>query len=520
MMNRIAFHERRNDEIRSLIDVFITVCAAWFRFVLFVRLKTYRWNQAHLRKKYGIEKDTKVHDYDEATRASIEDRARKLGSRAVYACTSGSTQQPKKVFYNAARLRRTRQLLLSTFFRYLSRFQGHRTLYIFSAFAPDQTLTTFLLKENGLPPYISGLQAPHRVANHPAIRESAAHYGEPAVHLWLLVISNPVLVYATNPSTLATFFHEINSNWPTCRRLILDYVNNTTGGSLNNIHRRIASAGSMQRLNAVAASETPLPIRTLLPALRGFSCWDGGYVAPFLDQIRKILPESQYRKCPMLSMSTETIETVAGLQNDAPSFVPLAPGVLYEFVEDGLEDHPENLIAPELLVPGKLYSMIVSDAYGLRRYQTEDLFLCAGSVSGIPDLRFSRRRNLSYSFTGEKLTADQLRIAYDEVESQFPEVRLNGFLTCFPSTCPAPSYRLIFVRTGRALSASGAAIASIVEKKLGEINREYKAKRESRRLGEMTFQAVPIREFVSKTTGAAAGSQFKFLPLVPKLWEA
>ena len=43
---------------------------------------------------------------------------------------------------------------------------------------------------------------------------------------------------------------------------------------------------------------------------------------------------------PMYSMSTETLETVGHFENNKVSFLPLASQVLYEFIEEGLDDQP------------------------------------------------------------------------------------------------------------------------------------------------------------------------------------
>jgi hypothetical protein len=61
------------------------------------------------------------------------------------------------------------------------------------------------------------------------------------------------------------------------------------------------------------------------------------------------------------------------------------------------------------------------------------------------------------------------------------------------------------------------AIASIVQTKLGEFNAEFKSKIESRRLGPMKLEDIPLDKFVQQVRGPE--SQFKFLPLYPRLWE-
>ena len=523
----ISIRERWNDALRWWIDRFIGACAVIFRIILIVRMKCYYRRQESLRRQYAVIGSTPVHVYDDFMRDLIKQKYEEREHGAVYACTSGSTSIPKKIIYDSRRLRRTRMVFIDAFFRRLARLRGHRTLYIFSCFDDDASLTALLLKERGLPPYLSGLQAPHRVQNHAIFRELVATYGETAVRLWVLTISNPTMIYSTNPSTIATFLNECFDNWPMSKRLIADYVQDAMDNTiLRTIHKRIASNESSRRLHRIASSQATPSVTELFPALSAISCWDGGYVAPFVDQVRKYFPSQQYQFLPMYSMSTETIETIVG---PAPGscFLPMAPGVLYEFIEEGGTDSPGNLLTSDRLRPGNSYSMVVSDNYGLRRYQTEDLFYCADMIEGIPDLRFVRRRNLTYSFTGEKLTGEQLKIAFRKAQEYFPQLIEKGFLTCFPSFSAAhklPRYRLILVQTGALKRFDGSALARFVQNRLAELNREFDMKIRSTRLGDIVYDSVPIRDFVRRisrsTDRSAWSSQFKFLPLYPKLWEA
>jgi hypothetical protein len=122
----------------------------------------------------------------------------------------------------------------------------------------------------------------------------------------------------------------------------------------------------------------------------------------------------------MYSMSTETIETTTHFANNDVFFLPLAAGVLFEFI-----DEHDHYLGPTELQPGKLYEMVVTDEYGLCRYHTSDLFLCRRKLGTLPDLVFVRRRGLEYSFTGEKLTAEQCSIVFEQLRGQYPAVFAN-----------------------------------------------------------------------------------------------
>jgi hypothetical protein len=375
---------------------------------------------------------------------------------------------------------------------------SNRTFFALTSTKPgDSSVTSMLTSDQGSPLYLCGLHAPHRMMLRPEVQQTIRACGETAVRVWLMTVSNPGLLYATNPSTIATFLDRIVLEWDSIRRLAAN------ADKLSSVFKRVRSKRAGERLRRIAASVEPLAIRDLFPGLRAFLCWDGGYVKPFIDRIRERLPEKEYIHLPMYSMSTETVETI-----DVEShFLPIAPGVLYEFIEPG----KVSLLRPHELRVGHLYTMIVSDRYGLRRYDTEDLFECAGFIRGVPDLRFARRSNLSFSFTGEKLTGPQLQAAFEEASARFPEVS-EEFLTCFPSLDPVPCYRIVRVRQST-MPVPEDDIAAFVEERLCAFNHEFKSKIESGRLGHMRFESIDIQAFVTNE------SQFKFLPLYPQLWE-
>jgi hypothetical protein len=206
----------------------------------------------------------------------------------------------------------------------------------------------------------------------------------------------------------------------------------------------------------------------------------------------------------MYSMSTETIETLPYFQDDKPAFLPLAPGVVYEFLDDA-----GTVKDADQLQPGQLYEMVISDAYGLRRYQTGDLFRCERKLHNLPDLSFVRRRTLEYSFTGEKLTGDQLTIAFEALRDRYPAALAGRFLTCVPSQ--PPHYKLLLIGDSPNEDFH-TVLATSCDALLSEINCEYRTKRTSGRLGPIEVVSVTLNDFVA--LNHTWETQFKFLPLM------
>lgn len=504
-----------NDALRFVIARVIRrlglILDVWQR----IRILRFKTNQRRLRQKYRLQSDTPVLSYGPRVVESIRHAASRYKTDARFAMTSGSTGEPKKMLYTKRRLRSLRFVFSEMFARACRAYRLRRTsLYVFSSFQQDASLTSLLLDEHKLPPYLSALQAPYRVQQHPAIRTLAAEYGAAAIRLWILALSNPGVLYATNPSTISTFLDELKNDWPRCSQLVRNWHidPHRFDCSVHKIAQRIQSRGSSQRLQLIATSNEPVPLQQFAPSVNAYICWTGGYVQPFLDRLAVHLPASQYRMIPMYSMSTETIETETVFRNSETYFLPLASRVVYEFTEaDG------TLLTADQLKPDRDYSLVVSDPYGLRRYQTEDLFHCRRKINGLPDLIFLRRRGLEYSFTGEKVTAEQLTTVFDQLRVQHPE--LDGFLTCVPSHSPLPHYKLVFISESKMTSQP--VLASECDKLLADLNREYKSKRVNGTLGPITFVQTTSAGFAKHfSTANTWETQFKFLPLYQRIWES
>jgi hypothetical protein len=512
-----------NDAFRFVIARMIVLLGIVLNLRQGFRIFRFAGSQRRLKRKYRIQDDTPVMSYGPRVVESIRHAAAHAGPDAKFAQTSGSTGEPKKILYTNRRLRALKFTFTDMFARAVRAYGLKRTsLYVFSSFSQDASLTSMLLDESKLPIYFSTLQAPYRIQQHPSIRALVSEYGASAVRLWLLAITNPGALYATNPSTISTFFDELQTNWITCSRLVRDWQNDPIkfDSTHRRLIRRVTSRGSAKRLRLIATSACPVPLEQFAPSARAYICWTGGYVKPFLDRLAIHLPPQRYRLIPMYSMSTETVETETVFHNFDVQFLPLARGIVYEFIPAGANDDAQNLIAPSQLMPGETYAMVVSDSYGLRRYQTGDLFECRRMTNGLPDLAFLRRRALEYSFIGEKVTAEQLKVVFSQVRAHFAEAIGDGFLTCVPSLPQneTPHYKFVLVRdSNNGLDTD--LLAHLCDQLLSQLNREYNGKRLTGSLGPARFLQAKPSVFAERFADTWE-TQFKFLPLYQCTWES
>jgi hypothetical protein len=505
--------------------------AAWAgRLLIGYRQRSYGWRQRKLARRYGIGRNTPILSYEGGTRERVEAYILTQGSCKV-ATTSGTTGLPKRIAFPKQRMLRFKTetgLAGAAVFTRL----GLMRIDLFALASPakDDSFSDLTLNAaEGGPSYIAGLVYPSRYLQHPALKGCAERYGITAARLWLMAVCNPGIIYSTNPSTLAVFLQEVQSCWEASSALARDWCSgeadlDRTG--LCWIASRVGSRGMDTRLERIAATRGPPPIGSILPGLRAYCCWDGGYVGLYLEQIRRLLPAEEYLHIPMYSMSTETLQTLPSIDGGRLRYLPLAGRLRYEFLAEGEEELPENLLEAGQLECGQAYSLVASDPYGLLRYQTGDVFLCKDMAAGLPDLRFLRRRGLSWSFTGEKVTGEQLQEAFGRLRKRIPGLE-GAQMTCIPSHPGGdslPGYRLLAAKPG-GLGEHGK-LAEDFDAALAELNPEYREKRASGRL------APPIADTMSFERAAAAldsrqgsadsrgwESQFKLAPLTLRLWE-
>ncbi len=521
-----------NDAVRWLIARFIGALGWSLSLGARVAIAGYRRRHRRLRRRFGITDDTPVLGYGPELERLVAERAAALGPAARFALTSGSSSAPKRLLYTPARLRITKWVFAGAFARLCRAFGlRRRTLFVLSALSDDGSLTAQLLSERGQPSALALLQAPYRVQAHPAVRQLVREHGATAVRLFLIALSNPGVLYATNPSTLSTFLDDVVADWPGATALVRRFRSapESLPADLGPLVRRLAARGWSRRLDEVAASPVPPPVWRWAPGLEAYLTWTGGYVAPFLERLRGHLPDGRYRRIPMYSMSTETIETVPHVHAGAdPAFLPLGPGVLYEFLPLGDEratDEARQLLPAWALEPGRLYTMVVSDLYGLRRYQTGDVFLCRRLVHGLPDLAFVRRRALEHSFTGEKLTGQQAAAAFERARAEVavPADTHLALVPSWPAGEPVPHYRLVVVGGAAIAPDQLERLARRCQTALEEQNDEYRSKVASARLAPLRPAALDPEGFARAVGGArhrdSWEAQFKFLPLYRTRWE-
>jgi hypothetical protein len=515
------------DALRALIGLLLVGLGKSRRRRIHRRIRAYREDQEALIERYGLQDQAPILPHGPQLQEGIDAFAASCREDVRFAETSGSTGVPKRIAYTRTRLKAVVGAYIDAFARaYAAIPLRRRSMYVMASLNKDGSLSALMMEEKAaLPSYFSGLQAPYRLQSDPALQDLAQQFGSHALRTWVLAISNPGVLYCTNPSTLSTYLDALDTDWEGCSGLVRAWVADKGAFSkqAQRIARRISSRGDAVRLGQIATATNNPGLLAIAPAVEMFSCWDGGYVRPFLDRIRKRLPSDRVRHLPMYSMSTELIETLPVFEGETPAFLPLGEGVRYEFLPADAPDDPALLREAWQLEAGDEVLMVVSDAYGLRRYQTEDIFRCEGQVHGLPNLRFLRRRGLTWSFTGEKLTGQQLELVFADLKAGSAATRALDWVALAPSQpqgASIPGYVLLLVG-GDVAEAED--LAARFDALLAPLNGEFADKQESKRLAPTRAVCLSLEQYVAKVGGErhrnSWESQFKFLPLVGQVWE-
>jgi hypothetical protein len=133
------------------------------------------------------------------------------------------------------------------------------------------------------------------------------------------------------------------------------------------------------------------------PKLDTISCWMDGSSAPFAAELKTLFPDVWFQAKGL--MSTEGAVTVpVGDGQGSPLAVESG---FFEFVDGEGRAHPAWRIEQ-----GRTYRVVLSNRFGLYRYDTGDLVEVVGRTAETPRLAFKGRAGPATDLCGEKLTEE------------------------------------------------------------------------------------------------------------------
>jgi hypothetical protein len=319
---------------------------------------------------------------------------------------------------------------------------------------PDPDLRYFVIMRLGLARPVSTIATPNATSLI-RLAETAARHSEAilrAIHDGTLGIPSPELTFESGPMA---------------------------GQTLEALRGRLrpdpARARTLERAATAGGGLTPA---ACWPELTLIACWLGGTAGYHARRLADHYGDVPLRDLGLLA--SEGRMTVP-LEDGMPDGVLAVDTGFFEFVPEERIDEPEPPVhlAHELL-DGQRYYVLLSGANGLYRYDINDVVEVRGFHGRTPRIAFVRKGRDMVSITGEKLHLNHLQAAIAEAED---ETKLSVWQFRFIPDVDTWRYDVLVELSG-APGEAGASRAFLhaMDAALGRLNREYAAKRASRRL--------------------------------------
>lgn len=319
-----------------------------------------------------------------------------------------------------------------------------------------------------------------------------------------LALATPDVTYlgSPNPSTFVRLLDLLNTHRDVLARSLETgsfdaLINLDTSTDIDTAGARNAQLRSVLSARCVRAPErarrlkanAPLTYADLWPHLALLTTWTGGSCGIALDALRRTLP----RGCAVMELgyqATEMRGTLA-LEPETPAGLPPIHHHFFEFVAQDLweRDEPEFVGLADLEA-GRRYYVVVTTAAGLYRYFMNDIVEVTGRLANTPLLRFVQKGRGVTSLTGEKLYESQALQAV--TESLRAAGRDPAFLLVIADETAARYHAYVEIARDASAPDSGTlgALSDAIDRRLGELNIEYRSKRTSGRLGPLVVSLL------------------------------
>jgi sterol desaturase/sphingolipid hydroxylase (fatty acid hydroxylase superfamily) len=470
-----------------------------------------------------------VHDY-EALRPYVDAEIGR-GEQALtaepplhYLRTSGTTGRPKDVPLTTVHLRRLRRLhRIAVAYQhrlFAAAFDG--SILVITSPAVEGTLA------NGKPfGSASGVLAgdtPRLVRDKFVVPPAVLTVSDSRVKYLLilrLALARPDLTYlgSANASTLlammqlyreheAALLRDLRSGGFFLAQRLPDEVLAAVRSRLQPLPQRAA------QIEAAGAVGSPRRIADLWPQLRLVVTWTRASAGIAAAALRgELSPRTRIHELGYVSSEFRGTITIGRRPG---SGLPTWDTHFFEFVERDRWDRGEpQFLTLDRLRKGEDYYVIVTTPSGLYRYFINDLVRVTGFLHRMPLLEFRQKGKGVTNVTGEKLYEAQVLAA---VAHAMAELGGTARFVAMLADEHARDYRL-YVEAERRLRPA-ADLARAVDAQLQRLNLEYRAKRESGRLGPLSaawlaagtedaFKRVKVRQ------GQREG-QFKMVALAYK----
>lgn len=219
------------------------------------------------------------------------------------------------------------------------------------------------------------------------------------------------------------------------------------------------------------------------------SCFASGPVQLYLKQLYQYLNNMYLFDIGLFASEGRFSFPIASIKRESGCCLTLESN-FFEFIpEDDIEASQPQVLTLDQCEVGKRYFIIITNYSGLYRYNISDVVEVTGFYEKVPLITFCYKGKHFSNITGEKLTEFQVT---ESVRRAGEKVgyHLNDFVFCLHWDDVRPSYSLLMRPDTSADPAILQRFIDRVDEELMVMNVEYRAKRESLRLGPLVLKTV------------------------------
>jgi hypothetical protein len=271
-----------------------------------------------------------------------------------------------------------------------------------------------------------------------------------------------------------------------------------------------------RELEELIGRQAALLPRDVWPNLRLLCCWKGGTMQLYLQRLRRYWGETPTRDLGY--MASEGRGSVPLVDAGAAGALAVTSH-FFEFVPtEEIDDERPTCLTADQLQSNHEYYVLFTTSSGLYRYHINDIVRVVDFYRAVPLIQFVRKGQGFSSLTGEKLTESQMTASLLQV------VEATGIepehFSAAPRWGEPPYYALLVELPATTLSGKRQFLQAL-DQALADANVEYRAKRESERLGPPVLRVVEPGTFERyrqrRVSQGAAAEQVKIPHLSPKL---
>jgi GH3 auxin-responsive promoter len=298
-----------------------------------------------------------------------------------------------------------------------------------------------------------------------------------------LALAEPNITYAgsPNPSTFLRLLSVLNEQRETLTESLVTGKLAEIDSLDADLKNQLVHKFKPNPERAAYISSLPeLSFANVWPNLNLLTTWTGGSCGIALTALREKLPP----KTKVMELGYQSTEFRGSIALDAETSAGLPPlhHHFFEFVEQSRWDNSDpEFLTLDQLTQGKIYYILVTNASGLYRYFMNDLVQVSGFFNATPLLSFVQKGKGVTNLTGEKLYEAQVISAVQVISATLGLISSFYILVANEKTM---SYQL-FIEADQPTRINNSAFSKMLDEKLGELNIEYLAKRDSGRLAPL-----------------------------------